>query len=119
MAERSNPFQSPDWDSNDAAALRAFLSSPSGKRFLFRLRNDRPAIVSFVASDCQLRQAGLAAGFEMCVNSILEYLTVPVTASPANMYPDLDDDTAWPADAAPAAPANGTPISVPTEPQPN
>lgn len=113
MADRVNPFQSPDWDSLDAAALRTFLASPSGRRFIFRLRNDRPSITPLTPGACPLTQAGIASGYEMCVNSIFTYLTEEAPNSPAAMYPELDDDSQWPVSLQPASPSVD-----PNEPQP-
>lgn len=103
MAERANPFQAPAWDSNDSAALRDFLGSRAGVRMVHRLRTDRPPILPApgrgIVSDIGVAVTAAAAeGYETCITNIFEYLSTMPSEVATSMYPDLDDNSAWPAE---------------------
>ena len=68
-----------------------------------RLRTDRPSILPApgrgVVSDIGVAVTAAAAeGYETCVTNIFEYLSTMPDAVATSMYPDLDDDSAWPAE---------------------
>lgn len=100
MPTYHDPFHSPTWTQDDAQALREFLLSDTGKRFIFRLQNDRPGMPASKEARHSMEGhalwASAAHGYETAVRRIFEYLNAPVEASSrASVYPSLDDDAQW------------------------
>jgi hypothetical protein len=101
MAQRETAFQAPEWDSEDGAALRAFLASKTGKRFTFRLINERPSFdpphnVKGDLIQHRALEASQIQGYELAVNNIFSFITQEVLSGQAStVYPSLDDDGHW------------------------
>ena len=101
MAEQiQDAFRRPVWASEDALALLTFLTSRPGRRFLNRLRNDRPGHPSGPSRHSLSARAMASAtidGYELAIENIFLYLTeaVPEEAK-AKSYPNLDNDEEWP-----------------------
>lgn len=90
------------WSSDDAAALRAFLASPSGKRLVEALVFYRPSFEASSASmESSFARARDIAGYERCVENLVG-LTNPITKSEPTAselqernYPPPEDDRYW------------------------
>lgn len=103
MPQISNPFSAPEWDSVDASVLRAFIQTPTGKKFVHRLRNDLPDIELESYERAALSGAE-RAGAERTINRIFEYLVEEVAKDDrSEVYPDLDRDEVWGPSLQPAA----------------
>lgn len=117
MAERYDPFAVADWTGEDAVNLRNFLKTPTGRRLVYRLRNDRPSLGIPPTSPSTLEAAALvsreAYGYEQAVNNLFTYLIEEAPQQRvAENYPDLFDDSLWPAELqganiSPAEPSGG------------
>lgn len=91
------PNFKPDWCSEDAIALRTFLQTETGTRFLFHLSESSPTLLDGSDVNKTLVASGCVKGFSDAVNALIA-LTVepPDSATPKNSnYPSLDDESAW------------------------
>jgi hypothetical protein len=98
------------WTPEDAAELRRFFGSPTGRRLAFALmtRTASPVRTKTSLSTAEF-DLGFLTGFEYAVNVLNELAEVEqvvqataVTGSGrTSLYPDLDDDSAWPEDPTP------------------
>jgi hypothetical protein len=101
MANRETAFQSPQWDSEDSANLRAFLQSATGRRFTFRLINERPGFIEAHNSKGDLihqraMEAAEIKGYELAVANVFDFVTEQVAdGAQASAYPALDDESLW------------------------
>lgn len=116
--QRHDPFSTPPWEQDDSAKLRAFLSSPTGQRLIFRLQNDRPRLGGSKELQSSLEANALWAkeirGYETAVRNLFEYLVNPVAEfAKAEFYPALDLDTMWPENLQVAEP-----LKAPEPPKP-
>lgn len=91
------PNKESEWTSDDAIALRTFLESVSGQRFLFHVAENCPELLGGGESNSVLIRSGEVKGYSSSLKNILS-LTIepPQTAIPVSSnYPDLDDDSKW------------------------
>jgi hypothetical protein len=101
MAEYRDPFHGAIWDATDADALKSFLLTRAGKRFIMRLRLDRPSLPSSPADAGNLNLVAMTAkkqeGYEETIANMFEYTIAPADEeAKTKSYPNLDDDDAWP-----------------------
>ena len=97
-------INSPDWNSDDAINLRAFLEAPTGRKMIQMLTVQRP---TFSPDDEELNasfaRSRSIAGYEKAVSELIalsladEFAPAPPPRSPGTSMPDLDDDSQWPA----------------------
>jgi hypothetical protein len=95
----------PDWDSSDASALNDFLRTVAGKRMLAKLAYARP---SFLPSSAHPHKSFACSreihGYEQAIRTLLslieaeEQQPLSATKNSPSTYPDLDDETQWPAE---------------------
>lgn len=93
-------LREPEWTSEDAAALRDFFATVTGRRLIENVVFLRPG---FAPADSHPHRSFARsrdiAGYEMAVQQLLA-LTAPVEPEKADPtpqeYPDLDDDSKWP-----------------------
>lgn len=91
------PNKEPDWTSDDAIALRTFLESVSGQRFLFHLAEDCPELLGSGDTNSVLIRSGEVKGYSKGLKNVLS-LTIepPQSVIPVSSnYPDLDDESKW------------------------
>lgn len=91
-----NDIDPSDWFSEDAVALRDFLTSPTGRKFIAHLIERRPSFGMITNEVTRLVESGRLEGFEICVKSIWE-LSAPVKPeTKSESYPSLDaPDDVW------------------------
>ena len=100
---QNNPFAAPEWDSVDVSILRSFFLTPTGKKLLHRLRNDRPSI-DLESTEGAALSAARANGYETAVGNLFEYLITDVAPEElSTQYPSLDRDDVWGPDLQPDA----------------
>lgn len=98
------------WTPEDAAELRRFFGSPTGRRLAFALMSnsgvgDRSKTAALPAEF----ELGLIRGLDLAIerlNALAEVehvvqATAVTGSGRTSMYPDLDDDSAWPEDPTP------------------
>lgn len=88
---------SQDWSSDDAIALRTFLESVSGQRFLSHVAENCPELLGGGESNSVLIRSGEVKGYSNSLKNILS-LTIepPQSVIPVSSnYPDLDDESKW------------------------
>lgn len=86
-----------EWSSADAIALRTFLESVSGQRFLFHLAEDCPELLGSGDTNNVLIRSGEVKGYSKGLKNVLS-LTIepPQSVAPVSSnYPDLDDESKW------------------------
>lgn len=121
MSEYKDPFHGALWDSNDADALRSFLETRSGKRFILRLRLDRPSLPGAPELRGDLHAVALSAkrqeGYEEAIANVFDYLVTPADVEATSKeFPNLDDDDAWPEELRkPARELHKDPAEPPNE----
>jgi hypothetical protein len=99
-----NPFTPPEWDSTDVSITRAFFSSPTGKKLLHRLRNDRPDPKVTGGVEAAALSAAAIHGYETAIFNIFDYLVTEVGEQElSDTYPSLDRDEVWGPSLQPAA----------------
>lgn len=99
------------WTPEDAAELRRFFGTPTGRRLAFALMTRvSPGTSQKAAPEVRAEFAlGFINGFDHAVTVLNELaeveLVVQATAvtgsGRTSIYPDLDDDTAWPENPLP------------------
>lgn len=93
----SPPNKDLQWTSDDAIALRAFLESQTGSRFLQQLAEAAPVLLDGADQvEKTLVRSGQVKGFSEAVTTIIN-LTVeaPKYVPEKSAYPDLDRDELW------------------------
>lgn len=80
------------WDSIDAEALRIFLETPSGQRFIQTLQAQRPRFSGNFDPTARIVEGAKIEGYEDCLAEIPALLVPPETPEPASAgaYEDLD-----------------------------
>lgn len=89
----------PKWEGEDASAMRTFLESDSGKRFIARLAWFRPDFSPSYDATRRLVESGEIRGYERCIEQILllkDEATVVKDEVISPNYPPLDSDHFWP-----------------------
>jgi len=85
----------------DGVNLRGFLASQTGRRFTFRLINERPGFdlphnVKGDLVQCRALEAAVIQGYEQAVQNIFEFITTEVDESAISaVYPSLDNEGLW------------------------
>jgi hypothetical protein len=86
-----------DWDSNDIAALKAFLATKTGLRFLPKVCESLPGLLPAGETNAMMVRAGEVRGFQIAIQAALSLsfpAPEPAKAEPI-AYPNLTDDAAW------------------------
>jgi hypothetical protein len=88
-----------DWSSDDELNLRAFLATPTGKRFLPKLCEASPVNLPKGEIPEVLIRSGEVRGFSDAVRTILSLTVRPqidsVELNQTTNYPALENDAAW------------------------
>jgi hypothetical protein len=106
MPEPTNPPSAtpklrphPHWDSDDAAVLRRFLESDTGRRAKAWLKYWRPELLDGSHQIKTLVRSGQVKGYDDAVENLLSLIVDnPVPDDGAIQtpeYPSLDDDSKW------------------------
>lgn len=99
VTQYQDPFHGAVWDQNDVDRLKNFLMHKSGKRFILRLRLDRPELPPNATAEQVALAAKRQEGYEEAIANIFDYLVTPAKPDErSNAYPNLDDEEAWPED---------------------
>lgn len=89
----------PDWDSDDAHALKDFLASETGLRALAWLKYWAPELLDGSHMNKTLVASGQVKGYTAAVenlHSLCRENPIPEDSSlQSPEYPSLDDDTKW------------------------
>lgn len=86
----------PEWDSNDAKALKDFFASDIGRKVLTFLSDAMPLLLDGGDVNKTLVRSGEVKGFSLAVDTLLSLTTHKPSPLPKTQtYPDLDDDSAW------------------------
>jgi hypothetical protein len=86
-----------DWDSDDQTAWRAFLKTRSGNRLIPKLLEGAPALLPGGEINALLIRSGEFRGWQEAIRDLLSLTEgTPLQKPPADSYPSLDDDSAWP-----------------------
>lgn len=86
------------WNSDDTAALRAFLETNTGKRLVPRIADDVPPLFESGETNAILIRTGKVAGVQHAITSLLSFAYPALTAGDSTKrpdYPDPEDDRAW------------------------
>lgn len=86
-----------DWDSNDIAALKNFLATKTGLRFVPKVLESVPTLLSGGEVNALLVRNGEVRGFSMAVQALIALASPPPLPTPPepSAYPSLTDDAAW------------------------
>ncbi len=86
----------PEWSSDDAKALRDFLTSSVGLRAVAHMMSEEPELLDGADVNKTLVRTGEVKGFNKASEAFfkLTYEQPPVEKT-VTEYPDLDDDKAW------------------------
>lgn len=87
---------SPEWDSNDVSALRAFLTTQTGRKIFPVLNEEGPELGGMEPQRVAL-QAKLVEGYGLCLRALAR-LTQGIektTVEEVPAYPSLTDDKYW------------------------
>jgi hypothetical protein len=98
-------FVTPDWTSDDALHLRAFLETTTGQKVFQMLSLQRPGFFADDASqETSFARSRSIAGYERALSELVNLTTSehtaptqPKTVGAVPEMPDLDDDSQWPA----------------------
>jgi hypothetical protein len=76
------PTETPTWSSDQAAALRQFLNTPSGQTFLQRMFWMRPSVSTItpgvpVDPDRRIAEADVQAGYELALQEMINLTVSP------------------------------------------
>jgi hypothetical protein len=88
----------PDWISDDALNLRAFLYTPTGRKLLEILSVRRPAFFADDFNpDASFARARSIAGYELAVHELIDLSLPAPPAEPEELenLPDLNNDAKW------------------------
>jgi hypothetical protein len=89
-------FREPLWDGDDAATLRQFLNTATGRRLLDRLVWLRPSPPVVVEPTTRLVFSGELSGFERALSTLVSLVHPPVSSPQSKApLPDLDNDGEW------------------------
>lgn len=74
--------ETPQWSSDQAAALRQFLNTPSGQQFLQQLFWFRPTVTPIVPGQIvdvprRMAEADVQAGYERAIQQIIDLTVSP------------------------------------------
>lgn len=86
-----------DWNSDDVARTKEFLSSPVGVKFIGILKAMRPSLLDGSDTGRALVRSGEVSGYER-VFSMVDLVLSPEFKDDLKVqetYPDLDDDSKW------------------------
>lgn len=84
-----------EWDSNDIAALKNFLQTKTGLRFVPKILESVPTLLSGGEVNALLVRNGEVRGFSMAVQALLALTSpapLPAPTEPS-AYPSLFDDS--------------------------
>ena len=85
-----------EWDSEDVANLRAWLSTKTGARFLPKALEATPELLSSGETNDILIRNGEVRGCQLIARTILSLTVIPpAPVQDQNAYPDLEDDQKW------------------------
>lgn len=85
-----------EWDSDDVANLRAWLSTKTGARFLPKLLEYTPELLATGETNDILIRNGEVRGCQNFARTILSLTTIPPAPAQEQIaYPSLEDDAQW------------------------
>lgn len=85
-----------EWDSEDVANLRAWLSTKTGSRFLPKLIEHTPELLASGETNDILIRNGEVRGCMAFARTVLSLTTIPpAPVQDQTAYPSLEDDTRW------------------------
>lgn len=86
-----------EWDSNDIAALKNFLQTKTGLRFIPKILEHVPTLLSGGEVNALLVRNGEVRGFSMAVQTLIALTSPPPLPTPPepSAFPSLTDDSAW------------------------
>lgn len=85
-----------DWDSEDVANLHAWLSTKTGARFLPKVLEATPELLSSGETNDILIRNGEVRGCQMIARTILSLTVIPpAPVQEDSAYPSLEDDAKW------------------------
>ncbi len=88
--------KTPEWNSDDAQALKLFLTSAVGERALAHVLAEKPALLDGGDVNKTLVRSGMVMGFDLAMESLFKLThEQPVAVQASQEYPPLDDDKAW------------------------
>jgi hypothetical protein len=87
----------PEWTSEDAATVRAFVESSAGQKCLSLLSSACPALLDGAHVNKTLVRSGEVAGYTASIAFLLSLRTSrPVEAAGnSESYPSIDNDALW------------------------
>lgn len=84
------------WSSEDEINLREFLKTRTGQKFLPKLAESAPGLLSEGDTNKVLIRNGQLLGYQFAIREILSLtMPAPVAQPEKPEYPDLTDDKAW------------------------
>lgn len=86
-----------DWDSNDITALKNFLATKTGLRFVPKILESVPTLLSGGEINTLLVRSGEVRGFSMAVQALMALTAPPAAPTPPqpSAYPPLEADDQW------------------------
>jgi len=98
--------QLPEWSSDDAALLKSFFESSTGKKTLEILSYSAPSLMDGSDVNATLVRSGRVGGYGEAITNLLALRNSrpPETTGAPETYPSLDDDSQWPTE--PSQPTN-------------
>lgn len=94
--EMTNTNKPPEWDGEDAATFRVFLSTPTGARIFPKLQEVVPALLGKGDTNEIMIRSGEVRGCATLLTQIFSMANPPADMPKVpSEYPALDDDSAW------------------------
>lgn len=85
----------PPWESEDAVAMKTFLESEHGKRFISRLAWQRPEYSPTFDTTKRLVESGEIRGYEKCIETIFLLREDATPIKEEDNYPSIDAEEFW------------------------
>ena len=91
-----NPENSPDWDSEDIVAFRAFLKTRAGSRLFAKWLDSTPSLLPGGPTNEILIRNGESRGWSESAQALMTLAFPATEQKPQSLgYPSLDDDSQW------------------------
>lgn len=86
-----------DWNGSDAALLKDFLDTETGRRMLFHLSENCPELLDGSDQGRTLVASGRNGGYSLALKTLLSLMVAPPPSVPEvrDEWPDLENDEAW------------------------
>jgi len=86
-----------EWDSTDAANLKAFLSTETAEKAFAIVADMAPSLLDGGDVNKTLVRSGEVKGYAAAISNLFELVTKKPESQPVSeTYPDLDNDALWP-----------------------